>query len=425
VRVTLEEAKQRALANNKLLNLAALNVEAKGYAIRAARSNYFPQITASVIYLHFNDDLGTVLTGGGRTVAGPRGTPLFTFPTFSTNAAVLNQNTTFVNFGAAQPITDLLKVRQGVKIAQADQGIAQAQLEKGIRALVSGVEQLYWGLLAAHRIQAGAVEGVRGAEMLAKTKLLETRIALAEAQQGLRQINQQIADLQEKLNGLLDLPLCTPLELVEPPLPEVPCRCAEEVVGLALAASPEIREAQQTIAKAEAAVCAGKLDYMPSVAVVGGYLNQTVADYIQPNIGYIGVVGKYTFVDWGNRRNVVHERKTLLAMAHVQLSQTQDQLRQKAAKAFRDLVESQNDLKAAQQMVELRQEAVKKATTPDALTNPTALLKASKELAQAQVDLVKTDLAYRQAHVEVTALIDASWGQGAVLAHPTAPHGRP
>jgi hypothetical protein len=29
-----------------------------------------------------------------------------------------------------QPITDLLKVRQGVKIAQADEQIAQAQLDK-------------------------------------------------------------------------------------------------------------------------------------------------------------------------------------------------------------------------------------------------------------------------------------------------------
>src|SRR5262249_6261387 len=138
MRITLEEAKQRALANNKLLNLATLNVEAKGYTIRAARANYFPQITGSVMYMRFNDDLGTVITGGGRTVAGPKGKALFTFPAFAVNEAVLNQNSNFVNLMAAQPITDLLKVRQGVKLAQADQGIAQAQLEKGIRDLASG-----------------------------------------------------------------------------------------------------------------------------------------------------------------------------------------------------------------------------------------------------------------------------------------------
>jgi outer membrane protein TolC len=330
VRLILEEAKQRALANNKLLNLAALNVESKGYAIRAMQANYFSQITGSVLYLHFNDDLGTVLTGGGRHVTGPRGVPLLTFPPTAVNVSVLNQESAFANVNALQPITDLLKVRQGVKLAQADQGIAQAQLEKGIRELASGVEQLYWGLLAARKIQAGAVEAVKGAEMLAQTKLLEARIALVEARQGLQQVNQQIADLQEKMNALLDLPLCTNLELVEPPLPELPYRCADDVLALALAASPEIREAQQTIAKADAAVAAGKLDYVPSIAVVGGYLNQQAADYIQTNVGYISVLGSVTFFDGGKRRSVIRERQTLRAMARVKLAQTEDDVRQHA-----------------------------------------------------------------------------------------------
>jgi outer membrane protein TolC len=98
-----------------------------------------------------------------------------------------------------------------------------------------------------------------------------------------------------------------------------PFRCVDEVIGLALAASPEIRKAQQTIAKAQAAVAAGKLDYVPSIAAFGGYLNQTAASYIQQDIGYYGVMGTYTFVDWGKRRNTIRERKTLASMATLQL----------------------------------------------------------------------------------------------------------
>src|SRR5262249_50029973 len=67
-RLTLEEAKQRVLSNNKLLNLASLNAESKAFAVRAARADYFPKVVGSVLYLHFNEDLGTVLTAGGRTV---------------------------------------------------------------------------------------------------------------------------------------------------------------------------------------------------------------------------------------------------------------------------------------------------------------------------------------------------------------------
>jgi outer membrane protein TolC len=405
VRLTLDQAKQRALASSKLLNLAALNAESKQFAIQAARADYFPKISATALYLHFNEDLGTVLATQGRTVTGPKGHPLVTFPPTAINVPVLNEDSSWALVGAVQPITDLLKVRQGVKIAQADAGIAQAQWQKGVRELLSGVEQLYWGLLAARRIQAGAREGVRGAEQLAALGTVEVRIALVEARQGLQAVDKQIADVQEQLNALLGLPLCTTLDLVEPPLPTLPYRCADEVVGLAIASSPDVREAQQTICKAQAALCAGKLDYVPSIAVVGGYVNQTAQSYVQQDIGYIGVVGTWTLVDWGKRRNVVRERRDLVAMATLKWQQTQDDVRQKTVKAFRDVTDAQVALQTAEEMATLRKEAVKKATTPEAMRNPTALITATKDAGLAEVDAIKADLAYRQAYVQLMSLI--------------------
>jgi outer membrane protein TolC len=408
VRLTLEEAKQRALESSKLLQLASLNAESKAFAIKAIRSDYFPKITGTALYLHFNDDLGTVLATQGRTVSGPRGVPLLTFPAIAVNVPVVNQDSSLATVGAVQPITDLLKVRQGVKIAQADEQIARAELEAGARKLASGVEQLFWGLLAARRIQAGAAAGVQGAELVAKTGALDARAALIEARQALQQVDKQVADLQEQLNGLLGSPLCTALELVEPALPSLPYQCADDVVGLALASSPEIRSDQETIRKAEAALCAGKLEYVPSIAAMGGYVNQTAASYIQQDIGYVGFVGTYTFVDWGKRRNVIRERKDLVAMATLKVQQTEDEVRQKAVKAFRDVGETQAALKTAQEMVEVRKEIEKKATTPAALGDPTALaalLRASKDRMLAEVEAVKADLAYREAYVQLMALI--------------------
>ncbi len=398
-RLTLQEAKERALSNSKLLNLASMNAEAKAYAIKVARSDYFPKVIGGVVYFHFNDDLGKVLTTQGRTISGPRGVPLLTFPPTAVQAAVFQQDSTFTTVNVLQPITDLLKVRQGVKIAQADEQIAKADLESGTRRLVSGVEQLFWGLLAAHRIQKGAVEGVRGAELVAKTGTLDARTALVEARQALHQVEKQIADLQEQLNGLLDLPLCTILDLVEPSLPIPSFRCVDEVIGLALAASPEIRKAQQTIAKTQAAVAAGKLDYVPSIAAFGGYLNQQAMSYVQPNISYLGVLGTYTFVDWGKRRNTIRERNTLESMATIQLQQTEDEVRQKAQKAFREVTETLQDRTTAQEMLDLRKEGEKNAAAP------MAMMAAIKARMLAEVDFIKADLAYRQAYVQLMSLI--------------------
>jgi outer membrane protein TolC len=400
MRLTLEEAKERAVSNNKLLGMAALNAESKAYAIKAVQADYFPKITATSMYLHFNDDLGTVLSVPSHTLKGPHGKPLLTFPPATVAVPVLNEDSSLTILGAVQPITDIFKIHQGVNIARADEQIARAQWQKGIRAVVSGVEQLYWGLLAARKLQAGAQGSVAQAEAMAKTKSLDARVALVEARQGLQEVNKQVLELQEKLNGLLDLPVCTALELVEPALPVVPFHCADEVIDLALAASPEVQEAQQTVAKGQAAVAAGQLDYAPSIGVVGGYANQTGASYIQPNIGYVGVAGTWTLFNGGKRRDVVMERKTLVAAAMLKLHQTEDEVRQKAVKAYRELGEAEEALKTAQEMVLLRIEAEKSAA------NPQVLMLAAKARMTAEVDAVKADLNYRIAVVQVMSLVE-------------------
>jgi outer membrane protein TolC len=66
IRLTLEEARQRALANNKLLALAAGNIEPKEWATRAVRADYFPKIIGNATYFHFDNPLGCVPTTPGR-----------------------------------------------------------------------------------------------------------------------------------------------------------------------------------------------------------------------------------------------------------------------------------------------------------------------------------------------------------------------
>ena len=123
LRLTLEQARQQALANSKLLKLAALNVQSKGHATSAARADFFPKIVGNTVYLHFSDALGKVITTQGRPILGiaPKTIPV----------NVVNQDSSFTSVLVFQPITDLLKVRDGVRIARADEQIAQAQLEQG------------------------------------------------------------------------------------------------------------------------------------------------------------------------------------------------------------------------------------------------------------------------------------------------------
>jgi outer membrane protein TolC len=425
--LTLEEARQRVLANSKLLKLAAMNIQGKEFATNAVRADYFPQLLANVNYFNFNQPLGNVLAFSGRTVGGgtaqvstpglqiqtqggrtlvdiePRTlgitAPTATVPPRVINYAVLSQNSYTGTIMVAQPITALLKIRQGVKIARADEHIAQAQLEQGARALSLGVDQLYWGLLAAHRLRDGVAAALAGAGQAAKLGLLPAKIALIEARQGLQQVDAQIADLEQQLNALLDQPLCIRLDVVEPPFPPPPVRCGDDAAALAVQVSPEVREAQENIAKATAAVAAAKVDYLPQVAVVGGYANQTVMDYVQPNIGYFGVTGTWTLFNGGKRKNTVREREMLIGMASLKVRQVEDEVRQKAVKAFTDFDQTRAALALAEEKAKLTKEAGKEAK------KPADVFAAAKAAMEAEVDLVKADLAHRMAYVKLMSLI--------------------
>jgi outer membrane protein TolC len=151
--------------------------------------------------------------------------------------------------------------------------------------------------------------------------------------------------------------------------------------------------------KAQAATAAAKVDYLPNVVLVGGYGNQAFADYAQQNIGFIGVNASWTLWDWGKRKNVVWERENLIGMASLKVRQVEDEVREKALKAYREFGETKAALTLAEEMVKLRKEALKEAKTP------VALFPASKKSMEAEVDLVKADLAHRISYVKLMALI--------------------
>ena len=146
-------------------------------------------------------------------------------------------------------------------------------------------------------------------------------------------------------------------------------------------------------------MAAAKVDYLPNIALVGGYANNNTFPAIQPNIGFVGAVGTYTFVDWGKRRNTIREREELMAAAILKVQTTQDKVRQDALKAFREYEESGKAYDLAGQLVEAQTAAAKAAVTPD------AKFKSAKDLATAQVDYVKADLAQRIAFVKLMAII--------------------
>jgi len=131
-----------------------------------------------------------------------------------------------------QPVTPLLQVRQLVRIARADERIAQAKAEAAAAAIQSSVQNAYFALLIAQRQKVVAETKVktmdrqiRLASMAAPTltgSLAQRDVGLAEAAKALLTAISRVVDLSASLNGLIGMPMETPLELAAPlPLEEV------------------------------------------------------------------------------------------------------------------------------------------------------------------------------------------------------------
>jgi outer membrane protein TolC len=312
---------------------------------------------------------------------------------------VLNQDTTLSTIFVAQPITKLIAVHAATQIAKADEGTAQAQLDKGTRDVLSGVSQAYQGLLGAQRIQAALELQLRLLDELTSAKPMpELRVAVLETRQGLLQVRGQVRELTQTLNDLLDLPACTILELVDPVPPELAVRCEEDAVHSAMAHSPEVREAELTVAKAEAAMKVAKMAFLPDVSVVGGYANQTGASYIQPNIGYFGLTGSYTFWEWGKKRDVKRQRDADIATAHQNVRVVADKVQLEARKAFGDYEQAREELHLAGEMARARKDAEKAATGQ-------AMLQAKAATTKAELEAMKAEISYRVAHARLAALV--------------------
>jgi outer membrane protein TolC len=391
-RLSLDEARNLALGNKNLV-LARLNVQQLQHATNAARKDYLPKVIGNVTYFHFNDDLGQVLTvQRGRFGLQQPGISTISVP-------ILNQDSTFNTIMVAQPITKLIAVNAAVQLARADERATRAQLDKGTRDLLSGVAQAYYALLGTQRIQNAIELQVQLLEQVGGANPPpELRIGLIEARQGLAQARGQAQELMQQLNSLLDLPLCTVLELVDPAPCELPVRCADEAGDIAVAVDPEVREATQSIAKAEAGLKVARMEYLPDVNLIGGYQNQHATATIQNDYSFVGVTASMTLWEWNKKRDVLRQRQAQIALARQNVAVTSDKVRLAARKAYLGFEQAREANRLAQEMVQARKEAEKGATGQ-------AAVQAKAESTKAELEAMKAEIAFRVAHAQLAGLI--------------------
>jgi outer membrane protein TolC len=345
-RVTLEQAQQQAAQVNVLAaRLGELGVEAATQHRRAAAADYFPKVATTAWNLHFNKFLGQEivlnrpLTGGAFTAALP----------------LLGQDQTVVVVNVVQPITPLFQVREVVNVARADETIARAKLNAPPATTASAVEKAYFDLLIAQKEMA-LRDGTGGTAVA--VSLRQPGAETVDAASSQKSPAARVKESTAALNALLGWPADTALEL-ETPSPLVETLSLQQVLDKALSTNPEVIEAEQTVEKAKAASRLSKLEYMPAIAVIGGWAYQANSIPLLPrDFAYIGVSGTYNIFDSGKREHAVRERIAQVKMAETALELTKAKVTALAKASYTDLERS----RALSQAVRLTEAATTSLT---------------------------------------------------------------
>jgi outer membrane protein TolC len=417
-KITLPEAVSLALKQNTSLSIARARVREKGQRTATARSDYFPQISNETTVGALSDkQLISVPAGALGTIPG-----LGPFPS---QTMEFSQGSTLVTLGsttAAQPLTQLLKIRQGVNVAAADERISEAELRKAEDDVALAVHQLYYGLLAA-RSQAGALEAQIAAGQEARREaeeavssgnaldvtVLGARASLLKSRQALLAAQNQISDLNAEMDNLIGLPLSTELELAGIEEPSAPL-AREEYLKSALERSPELRAARETEIKAQSAVRAARFEYVPNVGAFARHTYQSGVPFLSHSFGTFGFQLTWNVFDWGKRKGVVGERQAQVTQAQANVRRVGDRLAVDIDKAWRKLERTKMMVEVAGEALALRQES-ERITGNQLKAGVTSAAKSAEAAAatrSAEADGLQARGAYSLALDEIASLAGTS-----------------
>jgi len=354
--LTLDQAVEIALANNRTLKIARLDVDKSKWQVAEIKTNRLPVLKSYIF------------------AAGNLNSPTFEFKegTFGTigNVPIPPKNTpiplsTGIGgsqlFQIAQPISQLYKVNLGVHAQELGSEYANQEYRAKRQSVVADVKQAYYAVLQSESALDAAKASVVqyeetdrvalqyvAQEAILKSDSLEVKAKLAQAKYQVIHLNNDLQTRKEHLNDLLARDLITEFQTQAVPpqsLEEMNLNAARET---ALAQRPEVAEASINVKKAVYDRKLAQAQYIPDVSASFHYLSLFTAQILPPNIASAGIELNWEPFDWGRRHDVVKQKEISLTQSQVQLEQVRSQILQDVNNRFRSLQESRAALDVAQ-----------------------------------------------------------------------------
>jgi outer membrane protein TolC len=364
--LTLSQAIDLALKQNRELKLAQLAVVDSEHKKEIARSAYYPLIRNESKLTHITDLAGVEIPAGA--FGNHPDTGLIPAENLFLDQGATTSYTS--GTGLEQPLTQMFKIRESNRAAAADIKSARAQVNQTQNQIALKVRQLYYSILIAQLKQQAAQEEVAASQVKLEESLsdvdrgqaleevaLQSRASSLDAQQSALVQRLQIHDLTISLDDLLGLPLNTNLVLEADNSPPAAVPSREECIRIAQDRSPEIQAAKQSVEKAKAGLATAKDEYIPDVTGLARYSYQSGIPFLVHNFGTFGFSFTYDLFDGGKRVAQIKDSRTLLSEAELNLARIEDEVSVQVETAYDKVEQLQDLVGVAEQVVKAREEA--------------------------------------------------------------------
>jgi len=396
--LSLDQAINIALQNNRSVKNARLNVEKSEDEIQTVRTSRFP---STHFYALVSQDMVKHQTNLTNPVPGifPGIGPFFTFGISSRPTAVFAAQ-------VLQPISQQYRIGLTIDVVNLARDEEQQKLRLEEQSLINNIKQTYYGILQSE----SALENVRDEvksyreldrvtgefvlqQVVLKSDHLQVQTRLAKAEYEALNLANRLSTQKEQLNKLLGRDVLTDFSVS----PVAEATVFEYDISVsrrrALEQRPEFNEARLKIEQAKLDKRLKKSEYIPDVSVGFTSLSLRNFDEVVPrNIASVGVVMSWEPFDWGRKKRQLAEKSKTIEQAENSLKETEDQILIEVGDKFRRLQQTQQALRVARLNQDAEREALR--VMQGRYKFESALL---TEVLQSQAKLADANNQYQQA----------------------------
>lgn len=368
--LTLDEATQLALQNNRTLRNAALDIQMAGEQKREAFTQYFPKISASVLAFYTFDELvkGDGVIPQEVALLGSQFMPLVGQP-FSYNELDRGYS---ASLSIMQPLYAGGQIRTGNKLANIQRDAMQLQLEMKEKDIVMRISNAYWQIAQVQYNQQTLDAADRQMEEVLKTVQTYVDAGLTQRNDLLKvQLRQQeLASSRLKLNNaehVLRLLLAQMVGMagedvnivansIEPEAPSQVFVSSQEAVQQ----RRELQLAQKGIEAEQLQVKMERGKHLPTLAIglVGmqtgfGGISDDVKPYVDRSRTNAMVVGTLSvpISAWWGGSHAIRRHKMKLEQARNTAQDAREQLQIDIEQAWSNLTEAYDQVGIAKKSV--------------------------------------------------------------------------